>query len=74
VLNGLYFRVLLTIFLVIYWVPPIDIVKTAYDFCFAAVIRIILHSEDHGELQVIKISVSSLLHLYIDKGHLSLAF
>jgi hypothetical protein len=53
---------------------PSDIVKTAYDFCFAAVIRIVLHSEDHGELQVIKYSISSLLHLYIDEGHLSLAF
>ncbi|XP_023646011.1 importin-9 isoform X2 [Capsella rubella] len=30
---------------------PSDIVTTAYDFCFAAVIRIILHSEDHSELQ-----------------------
>ncbi|CAE5958534.1 unnamed protein product [Arabidopsis arenosa] len=30
---------------------PSDIVKTAYEFCFDAVIRIILHSEDHGELQ-----------------------
>ncbi|KAJ4894669.1 ARM repeat superfamily protein [Raphanus sativus] len=30
---------------------PGDIVKTAYEFCFDAVIRIILHSEDNSELQ-----------------------
>ncbi|KAK4765273.1 hypothetical protein SAY86_026363 [Trapa natans] len=30
---------------------PIDVVKTIHEACFHAVIRITLHSEDHGELQ-----------------------
>ncbi|XP_010532428.1 PREDICTED: importin-9 [Tarenaya hassleriana] len=30
---------------------PNDVVKAAYDFCFDAVIRIILQSDDHTELQ-----------------------
>lgn len=44
--------------------------KTTYDFCFDAVIRIILHSEDHSELQVINLSTSSLLHRSILKESL----
>ncbi|AAG29216.1 hypothetical protein [Arabidopsis thaliana] len=43
---------------------PSDIVKTAYDFCFAAVIRIVLHSEDHGELQ----NATECLAAFISSG------
>lgn len=38
---------------------PTDVVKAAYDVCFDAVIRIILQSEDHSEMQV-KISWEKL--------------
>ncbi|CAL9216293.1 unnamed protein product [Arabidopsis halleri] len=43
---------------------PSDIVKTAYEFCFDAVIRIILHSEDHGELQ----NATECLAAFISSG------
>lgn len=32
---------------------PSDVVKAIYDVCFDAVVRIILQSEDHSEMQVI---------------------
>lgn len=35
---------------------PIDIVKAVYDACFYSVIRIILQSDDHSEMQVVIIS------------------
>lgn len=31
---------------------PSDVIKAAYDVCFDAVIRIILQSDDHSEMQV----------------------
>ncbi|CAH2033909.1 unnamed protein product [Thlaspi arvense] len=43
---------------------PGDIVKTIYDFCFDAVIRIILHSEDHSELQ----NATECLAAFISSG------
>lgn len=38
---------------------PIDVLRAAYDVCFDSVIRIILQSEDHSEMQV-KISCEKL--------------
>lgn len=32
---------------------PTDVVKVVYDVCFDPVIRIVLQSDDHGEMQVI---------------------
>lgn len=32
---------------------PNDVVKVVYDVCFDAVIRIVLQSDDHSEMQVI---------------------
>lgn len=32
---------------------PTDVVKAVYDVCFDAVIRIVLQSDDHSEMQVI---------------------
>ncbi|KFK44558.1 hypothetical protein AALP_AA1G272600 [Arabis alpina] len=43
---------------------PSDIVKTSYEFCFDAVIRIILHSEDHSELQ----NATECLAAFISSG------
>lgn len=31
---------------------PTDVVKAAYDVCFDAIIRIVLESDDHSEMQV----------------------
>ncbi|KAG5378925.1 hypothetical protein IGI04_026767 [Brassica rapa subsp. trilocularis] len=43
---------------------PSDVVKTAYEFCFDAVIRIILHSEDNSELQ----NATECLAAFISSG------
>ena len=32
---------------------PSDVVKVVYDVCFDPIIRIVLQSDDHGEMQVI---------------------
>lgn len=32
---------------------PKDVIKATYDACFDAVVRIVLQSDDHSEMQVI---------------------
>lgn len=35
---------------------PSDVVKAVYDACFDGVIRIVLQSDDHSEMQVLSLS------------------
>lgn len=44
---------------------PADLVKAVYDVCFDAVVRIILQSEDHSEMQVIFFAMLAFYHLFI---------
>ncbi|CAG7901822.1 unnamed protein product [Brassica rapa] len=55
---------LLTMLLKASYTTWIDVVKTAYEFCFDAVIRIILHSEDNSELQ----NATECLAAFISSG------
>ncbi|CAF2161085.1 unnamed protein product [Brassica napus] len=55
---------LLTMLLKASYITWIDVVKTAYEFCFDAVIRIILHSEDNSELQ----NATECLAAFISSG------
>lgn len=42
---------------------PNDVVKAVYDVCFDDVIRIVLQSEDHSEMQVYILTYASLSHM-----------
>ncbi|KAH0918070.1 hypothetical protein HID58_025730, partial [Brassica napus] len=64
-LSSVYYFLFLSFFLNdIYVGAPSDVVKTAYEFCFDAVIRIILHSEDNSELQ----NATECLAAFISSG------
>ncbi|CDY51121.1 BnaA07g37040D [Brassica napus] len=64
-LSSVYYFLFFSFFLNdIYVGAPSDVVKTAYEFCFDAVIRIILHSEDNSELQ----NATECLAAFISSG------